>query len=147
MDLLSRLLVLHFAFALPACAHIVLTKSETVAPGWLLVVLLSPFIGTAFYFVFGINRVQRRARRLRGRRPRWAPQLESHPMPFAGLPSEQQRQLFQYSKSVHAAPFLGGNQIVPLIDGAMAYPDMLSAIECATTTVILSVYIFERDDV
>ena len=79
MDLLVSLLALHLTIALPACAHIILTKPESVAPGWLLVVLLSPFIGTGFYFVFGINRVQRRARRLRGRPPRWVPQLETHP--------------------------------------------------------------------
>jgi cardiolipin synthase len=147
MDLISSLLLLHFLIAVPVCAHIVLTKTDTVAPGWLIVVLLSPFLGSGFYFLFGINRVVRRARRLRGRRSRWVPHLESHPMPFVGLPTEQQRQLFQFGKSVHAAPFLGGNRIEPLVDGAAAYPEMLAAIEAASRSIALSVYIFECDEV
>lgn len=147
MDLISSLLLLHLLIALPLCAHIVLTKTDTVAPGWLIVVLLSPFLGSGFYFLFGINRVARRARRLRGRRPRWVPHLESHSMPFVGLPTEQQRQLFQFGKSVHAAPFLGGNRIEPLINGEVAYPRMLAAIDAANHSIALSVYIFERDDV
>src|SRR5205807_1586734 len=57
------------------------------------------------------------------------------------------QQLFQFSRSVHAMPFLGGNHVVPLINGTAAYPDMLAAIAAAKSTVALSVYIFERDDV
>ena len=110
-------------------------------------VLGSPFVGALLYFILGINRVVRRARKLRGRRPRLLPQLESHPMPFPGLPTAQQQQLFQYAKSVHAAPFVGGNQVTPLIDGDMAYPDMLEAIAGATESIWLSVYIFKQDDI
>ena len=137
----------HLAIAAPVCAHIVLTRQDAAAPAWLLVVLGSPFIGSLLYFVLGINRVQRRARRLRGRRPRSLPRLETHPMPFPGLPTAQQQQLFQFGKSVHAAPFIGGNTVKALIDGEMAYPDMLAAIAAAKTSIALSVYIFKRDDI
>ncbi len=133
--------------AAPVCAHIVLTRQDAAAPAWILVVLGSPFLGAFLYFVLGINRVVRRARKLRGRRPKISPQLETHPMPFPGLPTAQQQQLFQYAKSVHTAPFVGGNQITPLIDGDMAYPDMLAAIAEAAESIWLSVYIFKLDDI
>jgi cardiolipin synthase len=131
----------------PVCAHIVLTRQDAAAPAWIMVVLGSPFIGSLLYFMLGINRVVRRARRLRGRRSRALPQLETHQMPFSGLPTAQQRQLFQFGKSVHAAPFVGGNKIKPLVDGQAAYPDMLAAIADAKTSIALSVYIFKRDDI
>jgi cardiolipin synthase len=124
-----------------------LTRQDAAAPAWILVVLGSPFIGSLLYFILGINRVVRRARRLRGRRPRALPRLETHPMPFSGLPTAQQKQLFQFGKSVHAEPFIGGNRIAPLVDGEQAYPEMLAAIADAKTTIALSVYIFKRDDI
>lgn len=124
-----------------------LTRQDAAAPAWILVVLGSPFIGAFLYFILGINRVVRRARRLRGRRPRLLPRLETHPMPFPGLPTAQQKQLFQYGKSVHVAPFVGGNEVTPLIDGDMAYPDMLDAIANAKVSIWLSVYIFKQDDI
>ncbi len=133
--------------AVPVCAHIVLTRADAAAPAWILVVLGSPFAGAFLYFILGVNRVVRRARKLRGRRPRASPRLENHPMPFPGLPTAQQKQLFQYAKSVYAAPFVGGNEITPLIDGDMAYPDMLSAIAEAAESIWLSVYIFKEDDI
>ena len=138
---------MHVLIAVPVCAHIVLTRQDAAAPAWILVVLGSPFFGAFLYFVLGINRVVRRARKLRGRRPRAVPRLETHPMPFPGLPTAQQKQLFQYSKSVHAAPFVGGNDVTLLIDGDMAYPDMLASIAGATESIWLSVYIFKQDDI
>ena len=144
---LAALLIVHLAIALPVCAHIVMTRQDAAAPAWILVVVLSPFLGSLLYLIFGINRVVRRARRLRGRRPRSLPQLDNHPMPFPGLPTAQQRQLFQFSKSVHAAPFMGGNRVIPLVDGRNAYPEMIAAIEAATTSIALSVYIFQYDEV
>ena len=99
------LLLLHLAVALPVCVHILLTKHESAVPGWLALVLVSPFLGAFFYWVLGINRVQRRARKLRGgRRPNYVPQLRDPALPFADLPTAQQRQLFHYDAAVHEAP-------------------------------------------
>ncbi len=137
----------HLLIAIPVCGHIVMTRVDAAAPAWILVVVGSPFVGSLLYFILGINRVERRARRLRGRRPRSLPQLETHQMPFDGLPTAQQQQLFQFGNSVHAAPFVGGNEVKALIDGEMAYPAMLAAIEEAKTNIALSVYIFKRDDI
>ena len=47
--------------------------------------------------------------------------------------------------AIHPAPYLEGNEIVPLIDGDEAYPAMLEAIDAAESSVVLSSYIFEHD--
>ena len=147
VDALTLLLILHLLIAIPVSAHILLTKNESVALAWIALVLISPFLGSAFYGIFGINRVMRRARKLRGRRPRYVPHLDTHPMPFEGLPTAQQTQLFQFARSIHALPFLGGNNVVPLAHGDTAYPDMLKAIAAAKSNIALSVYIFDIDDI
>lgn len=147
-DLFWFLAALHFAIALPICAHILLTKdAEAVAVGWMGLVLVSPFVGSFLYWIFGINRVQRRARRIRGRKPRFVPRLKGHPIAESGMPDAQQQQLLKFGQSVHQAEYLQDNHIASLINGDVAYPDMLAAIDGATTAVALSVYIFEYDDV
>ncbi len=147
-DLLPLLLGLHVVVAAIVCVHILLTKSETAAIGWIGFVVVSPFVGAFLYWIFGINRVSRRARRYRGRRRGDAPpNLATHDMPFKGLPTSQQRQLFQYARSVHDVPFLGGNHVVPLVNAQGAYPNMLAAIAEAKRSIALSVYIFDCDDV
>ncbi len=142
------LLILHIAIAVPVCAHIILSKQENVAIGWIGFVLVSPFFGAFLYWIFGINRVARRARRYRGRhRADTPPNLTTHDMPFKGLPTPQQRQLFQFARSVHSMPFLGGNSVVPLVNADGAFPNMLAAIAEAKRSIVLSVYIFDVDEV
>lgn len=141
-------LILHVAIAVPVCAHILLTKQESVAMSWIGLVVISPFFGAFLYWIFGINRVSRRARRYRGRRHAHAtPSLATHDMPFKGLPTPQQRQLFQFARSVHEMPFLGGNHVVSLVNADNAYPNMLAAIDEAKRSIALSVYIFDCDEI
>lgn len=147
MSWFGLFLLLHFVVALPVCVHILLRKHESSAPAWIGLVLVSPFIGAGLYWIIGINRVERRARRLRGRKDRYIPQLKEHALPFKDLATAQQRQIFCYETAVHDAPFLGGNHVAPLIGGDQAFPAMLDAIASAKTTIALSVYIFDLDDI
>lgn len=147
MSFLTIILVLHLALALPVCVHVLLTKRETSAPAWLALVLISPFLGAGLYWILGINRVERRARRLRGRRPAYVPQIRDPALPFAGLPTLQQRQMFHYETAVHDAPFLGGNDVTPLIGAEQVFPAMLEVIAAAKSSIALSVYIFQTDEV
>jgi cardiolipin synthase len=147
-NIASVVLILHIAIAVPLCLHILLTKQENAAIAWIGFVLVSPFVGAFLYWLFGINRVSRRARRYRrGRRADAPPDLTTHEMPFKGLPTSQQRQLFQFARSVHTMPYLGGNHVVPLVNAENAYPNMLAAIDEAKRTIVLSVYIFDCDEI
>ena len=62
----------------PRCVtwHVLLRKREVAsAVGWIGLAWFAPITGAIIYFVFGVNRVQRRARRLRSRveRQGWRP--------------------------------------------------------------------------
>jgi cardiolipin synthase len=146
-NLFTVLALIHFGFAVWATIHILLTKHESAAPAWIALVLISPFVGSLLYWILGINRVQRRARKLRGRRARFIPTPAVDFLPFRDIPTPQQKQIFHYESAVHDAPFIGGNSITPLIGAEQAFPDMLKAIGDAKDSIALSVYIFDLDDI
>ena len=73
-------IVLNFVVALRASIHIALNKrDDRAAAAWLAVVWLWPFAGAAGYWMFGVNRIARRAIRLRG------PQNVEIPIHIIGL--------------------------------------------------------------
>ena len=109
---------------------------------WIGIAWLSPFLGALLYVTMGINRVKRRAQRLRRQRLPMAIAEETladaaakdplTPLEFAigrltGLPSEP------------------GNRIEVLHSGDQAYPRMLAAINAAEKSVGLLSYIFRAD--
>ena len=56
------LIVIYMLLAGTVTVHVLLTKSDVrAALGWIAVAWLSPVFGAVLYFVFGINRVTRRA--------------------------------------------------------------------------------------
>lgn len=145
---LSVVTILHLAIAIPSCGHVLLTKnSESSAIGWIALILLSPFMGSGLYWLFGVNRIARTARKLRknGRHNKGLGVFDS-PVQLSHESNEQDSELFHFSQAVHSAPFLSGNRVDPLINGDTAYPSMLSAIQSATKSVALSVYIFDHDE-
>jgi cardiolipin synthase A/B len=132
--------------AICASGHVVLYKRESrAAVAWVGLIWLAPFIGTLLYYVFGINRIQRRARRLRRRRPHLQrtqePGTESaEPSKSAPLPMLEK--LVRHATRKHLLP---GNRIQMLRNGEEAYPAMLAAIDEAQRSVSLSSYIFDND--
>lgn len=138
-----------------ASFHVILHKrDERAALGWFGVIWLAPGVGAALYLIFGINRIRRRALRLRApRRGRVAaPRLESAP-PSVDLAavnppgSEGLGSLERALDRVCRFPRVAGNRFEPLIDGDEAYPVMLDAIRSAERSIALMTYIFDRDRV
>jgi cardiolipin synthase len=130
--------------ALFAAGHAVVYKREPRSAAlWLLVVILLPAAGPVLYALFGVNRVQRRAARLRGTRlrPRPLPNLEQT------LPGTQLAPLARLVSAVAERPLVEGNTVEPLVDGREAYPAMLAAIEGANSSIALSSYIFHGDGI
>jgi cardiolipin synthase len=134
------LLPLHLAIAAFVTAHALLNKREVgSALGWIGLVLFSPFLGGALYFVFGINRVRRRARRLAKR-----PRVRKSRISAAELPEDLkplQRSIAQITKR----PLETGTCVDTYQDGDEAYPEMLAAIEEAKASIGLTSYIFRKD--
>lgn len=122
--------------------HVLLHKRDVAAAfGWIGLAWVSPWLGGPLYFVFGINRVRRRARHLQG-----APRPLREPDDAA--PADLDRPLA--ALDVAAARLSGraalpGNAFVMLHNGDEAYPPMLAAIRAARHSVALTSYIL-RDD-
>jgi cardiolipin synthase len=129
--------------ALLGSAHAVIYKRESRSAAiWAILMWVLPALGVVLYLLLGVNRVQRRAARMRRitARHRNLSQLSGEPgthfAPLARLVGE-----------VSGRPLLPGNAVDPLVNGAEAYPAMLEAIEGAQRSIMLASYIFDGDGV
>ncbi|MEZ5590718.1 MAG: phospholipase D-like domain-containing protein [Gammaproteobacteria bacterium] len=146
----SLLLILNIALASLVAGHALLTKSDPrAALGWVSLAFLTPLIGSALYFIFGINRITTRARRLASKSPFESGQpAAEHSVAAAHITPtpcglKQGAQLAQVARKVTGKPLLSGNAIKCLHNGENAYPVMLAAIANARRTLFLTTYIFE----
>jgi len=102
--------------------------------------------------LFGINRVQTRAKKLHRRLPfplelGYEPSdVESSPaLPRVHVPPEFS-DIARISDTVTMLPLVEGNRIQLLQNGEQAYPAMLEAIEGAQRSLFLATYIFDTND-
>ena len=123
-----------------ASGHAVLYKRDSRSAAlWLAVVWLLPALGPLLYLTIGVNRVERRATRLRRRMVRHRTEAQFPP----GEPGTHFTPLARLVGKVVGRPLLQGNAVEPLIDGAHAYPAMLDAIGRARRSIAMSSYIFD----
>ena len=124
-------------------ADVLLKKSDVrSALGWIAVAWLSPFLGALLYYLFGINRVTRRAlkfERVAGVQTSGGFSA-AHPDAPANITA-----LADIGQRITRAPLTPGNQIVMLAGGDAAYPAMLQAIRTAQKSIALTSYIFRND--
>jgi cardiolipin synthase len=157
-DLLGRywhlgVAALSLLMSILAAGHAVLYRRDhRAAFAWVVFVSILPLAGAVLYFIFGINRIRRRAAELwanhqRLQRPTSTPGsrdedlwdcLEPDGVHLAGLA--------RLVGGVVHRPLLPGNSIEALADGDAAYPAMLEAIRQARQTLTFSTYIFDRDE-
>jgi cardiolipin synthase len=138
----------HAAVTALAVGHVVLHKRDVrAAIGWTAFIFFSPYVGAFAYYLFGINRIQRRAARLIALRPE-LDAGETAPHRVAGPPRQFGRHFGRLSQTVERATgshLLAGNAIRPLVNGDEAYPAMIEAISQAERSVLLTTYIFDVD--
>ncbi len=123
--------------------HVLLRKREVdSAVGWIGLAWFAPIFGGISYFVFGVNRVQRRARQLRrtdGKRTgrgAWPnPTEDDHLDPLARGIGRITGRATTTSEPVEV-----------FSDGDEAYPKMLDAIAAARRSIGMSSYIFRDDE-
>jgi cardiolipin synthase len=136
--------VIALALALLTAGHAVLYKRDPRSAAlWVLLAWLLPILGAILYVFFGVNRVQRRAARLRRDLVRVRTTSESDER----LPVSDLVPLARLVGEVVERPLLPGNTIEPLVDGSEAYPAMLEAIDAARTSIALASYIFHADGI
>ncbi len=148
--LLFGLLVIAVA-AFTSFRALLYKRDPRAAIAWVGFIWFVPLLGSIFYWLFGVNRIARKARVLR------APTVERLP-PGASTRARDRAHGNRRSPS-HLRPLerlvdgVGphhlepGNRLELLVDGEEAYPAMIEAIESAERSVTLATYIFDRDPV
>jgi len=138
--------VLYIALSVGTTVHVLLHKDDVKSSiGWIALVFLSPFLGTALYIFLGINRVRRKGARLR--KKNISP--EKYPYKIIediskNLPVNY-KQFLTFGYNVYPQLFVSANSIKPLQNGVGAYPEMIKSILEAKKEVLISSYIFDSD--
>jgi cardiolipin synthase len=150
--LTGTLLALELAAQVATVAHLLLGRRDVSSTvGWAGLVMLAPLTGLALYWLLGINRITRKAHRLRPQtseasdRAELAGERRAHRVLQAEYPNLVR--LGHLGDALTGLPLEAGNRVEPLIDGDRAYPRMLEAIDRARETIGLSTYIFDNDSV
>lgn len=136
-------------FSLWAAGHALVFKRDSrAALGWIGFCLLFPVIGSLSYWLFGINRIATRARKLDVDSVEEAlpevPRMGEYWASPTEVPTEFS-ELARLSEAVTAMPLWAGNRVEALHGGERAYPAMLRAIDQAERCVFLCTYIFDAD--
>ncbi|HVR87796.1 MAG TPA: PLDc N-terminal domain-containing protein, partial [Planctomycetota bacterium] len=133
-------------------AHAILHKRDPrAAVSWTGLIWLVPVAGALLYVTFGVNRIARRAGKLRQRRKpieRFAASMVCREAELRSMLTPEYEHLSSVAKvaeKLTGRPLLGGNQVTMLVNGEQAYPAMLGAIREAKKSVVLLAYIFEDD--
>lgn len=136
--------LLHGALALVSGMHILLCKSDSrAALAWLAFVFLFPLGGPILYWLFGVNRVRRKAQG--ARLFRWDDRgFLPSPRDDAAAPADPLEMVGWRVTAVHPQP---DNRVDVLAGGEAAYPAMLEAIENARHEILLSTFIFAPDGI
>ncbi len=135
--------ITHIAIALAVTVHVLLFKRNVgAAISWMGIAWLSPFVGGLLYLIFGVNRVKRRAKRLRRERGHLFVVEETPPSAADADPLTPLEYAVGRLTGVAAEP---GNSVRMLRNGEETYAAMLEAIDAAEKSVGLCTYIFRGD--
>lgn len=136
--------LLHVSLSLLVTGHILLTKRDTAAAaGWIGFCWVMPYLGSLLYLCLGINRVHRRAQKLR---EDVSPEETAFLATWTHDAADSfMAPLVKMLDGLTGLPLLKGNSVTCLHDGDHAYPRMLESIARAKHSILLCSYIF-RDD-
>ena len=139
----SLIAALGVSMSLLAIGHALLYKRRPQSAfGWIAVCFTLPLLGPVLYYVFGINRVELRARKLFTGQPETL-----CPITLAATAPTGLEALGQLGLAVTAWPLVAGNSIEVLHDGAAAFPAMLDTIRNARRRLYFSTYILDSGPV
>lgn len=132
----------HVIIAGAVTVHVLLYKRNVgAAVSWIGIAWLSPFLGGLLYATMGVNRVKRRAKRLRRER---LPLAMAEPGTAAAAADSLSPLEYAVGR-LTGLPSEPGNAVEVLRSGDQAYPRMLEEIERARKSIGLCSYIFRAD--
>jgi cardiolipin synthase len=136
--------VAHIAIAASVTVHVLLNKRNVGASiSWMGIAWLSPFVGGLLYYALGVNRVKRRALRLRRERSHMFLVDEVAP----GTPGAGPLTPLEYAIGrLTGLSAEQGNRVALMRNGDDTYPAMLAVIDAAEKSIGLCSYIFRDDE-
>jgi len=142
-----------FCVTLATAVHILYRKRDTrAAAGWLGLVWFAPVLGVLLYWMFGVNRIKRRARLILADK-QIVPLPDEEAAVFSPFIEKMCGdfkktgivQLSRMTDKLTRQPLMQGNRITPLINGDQAFPRMLACIEDSKHSISMCSYIFDND--
>ncbi|OVE75512.1 cardiolipin synthase [bacterium F11] len=140
-----------FLISVFSSSHAILRRKDPrAALWWMAVIWFVPFIGAVLYYLFGINRIKRKARRKRSEN-KPPVDIPSPPKDGSIMSSDLPRNIQHLIAQAHLVdqvvenPLIKGNRVVPFVNGDEAYPQMLEAIEKSKQSISLMTYLFKHD--
>ena len=142
-----------FCIILATAIHILLQKRNTrAAAGWLGLVWFAPVLGVFLYWMFGVNRIKRRAKlRLADKQTVPLPDREAAVSPSfieqmcGSMEKNGLMQLSRMTERLTRQPLIQGSKVTALVNGDQAFPRMLSCIAEAQHSISFCSYIFDND--
>ncbi len=152
------LAIIVFALQFLGAIHALIYKKDPRAAwAWIVICLTLPPVGSIFYFLFGINRVKLKAKKIRWFWPdlkqdrtinTTGHKFTQHPsLRYYIVPGEEFPPIARISDSVSELPLVSNNSVDVLYNGESAYPAMLNAIKRANKFIHLETYIFEKGEI
>ncbi len=146
----TLLIIVETCAAVWTVGHIILSQRDvSSAVGWTGLVLLTPGLGVVLYWIFGVNRIRRKAHRLRSEtvfnHDHIALSTTSCAISILNKNFPDLIGMGRLGDALTHSDLQVGNQIQPLVNGDTAYPVMLAAIATAQHSIALSTYIFDYD--
>jgi cardiolipin synthase len=150
----AAFLVVSILLSVVTSVHAILHKRDPrAAVSWTGLIWLVPIGGALLYVIFGVNRIARRAGKLRQRRRPMeriaSPTIctEDELLSALGPEFAHLAAIAKVADKLTGRKLLEGNKVDMLVNGEQAYPAMLKAIRDAKGSVALQAYIFENDAV
>jgi cardiolipin synthase len=140
-------IIFHVSLSLLTSLHVLLFKeNERTSLAWIGLVILSPVVGSLFYWLFGINRIKRLAQKKHPKTRKQDFRHQQKPIKFYDLPKRWHSSIIAGYK-IHPINYIAANTVETLINGDTAYPAMIQSINSAKHCIVLSSYIFNCDSV
>jgi len=154
--LLAEIAILFLALlSVWAIVHLIMYKRDSrSAASWLALIILSPLFGVVLYYLFGINRIQKKASQLKRDRfflswlkPELGDTEYIRKRISYALPRKMPHNILDLIRSgdaVLASPLISGNSVT-VLENESAFYAMIRAIRRAKKTISLQTYIFDND--
>lgn len=128
------------------------TRSSTKALAYILFIVFVPIIGVIFYFSFGINYRKRKLYTKKNVKDEALRKYINEKMIKSSeiiknseLLSDKRKNLISYIQRSSGSPLTSNNKVKLLLNGEEKFPEVLKALENATSHIHLEYYIYEND--